>query len=228
MSVSRRRFLQAGAAGIAFSGAGGYAAAFADQKPLRVGVIGCGWYGNVDLFRLLQVAPVEVVSLCDVDKVALEECADLAAQRQTSHKRPRTYSDYRPMLREKDLDLVLIETPDHWHALQFIDAVKAGADVYAQKPLSLDVVEGQAMLAAARKYKRVVQVGLQRRSTPHLVDARNLVQEGRLGTVGHVEIFSYTSGKPVMAPPAPVPPTLDWDMWLGPAPMMPYSPEIQK
>src|SRR6185503_12635789 len=114
-----------------------------------------------DLFRLIQVAPVEVVSLCDVDRNMLAQAADRVAERQASKKKPRTYSDYREMLREKNLDIVLIATPDHWHALPMIAAVQAGADVWVQKPISVDVVEGQAMLAAARKQKRVVQVGTQ-------------------------------------------------------------------
>ena len=92
---------------------------------------------------------------------------------------PRTYADYREMLKEKDLDIVLIATPDHWHALPMIAAVEAGADVYVQKPISVDVVEGQAMLAAARKHGRVVQVGTQRRSTPHLVEARDTIVKRR-------------------------------------------------
>jgi len=109
-----------------------------------------------------------------------------------------------------------------------IEAAKAGCDMYVQKPICVDVVEGQAMLAAARKYKRVVQIGTQRRSTPHLIEARNIVKEGKLGTIGHVEVFSYGGGRVNNAQPAPVPASLDWDFWIGPAPMMPYSPEIQR
>src|SRR5688572_25008657 len=139
--MNRRDFVKAGAAGLALSTLGGYAAEFADQKK-RVGLIGTGWYGKCDLFRLIQVEPVEVVSLCDVDSRMLSEAADLTAERQASHKKPRTFKDYRDMLKEKDLDIVLIGTPDHWHALQMIDAVKAGADVWVQKPISVDVVEG--------------------------------------------------------------------------------------
>ena len=105
----------------------------AAAKPKRVGLIGTGWYGKLDLFRLLQVEPVEVVSLCDVDQRMLNDAADQVAARQASKARPRTYGDYRQMLAQKDLDLVLIGTPDHWHALQMIAAVKAGADVYVQK-----------------------------------------------------------------------------------------------
>jgi len=223
--MERRRFLQAGFAGLA---ARGYSPAFADDKPKRVGLIGCGWYGKSDIFRLVQVAPVEIVSLCDVDKKNLEEAAQWAVDRQASKKKPRLFTDYREMLRQKDLDMVEIATPDHWHALPMIEAVKAGADVYVQKPISVDVVEGQAMLAAARKYKRVVQVGTQRRSTPHLIEARSIVQEGRLGTIGHAEIYSYGRGRPLVPQTAPVPETLDWEFWVGPAPMMAYSPEIQR
>jgi len=197
----------------------------ADGKPRRVGMIGCGWYGKADLFRLMQVAPVEVVSLCDVDRDMLNQAADMVAARQQSKKRPRVYSDYRQMLKEKDLDIVEIATPDHWHALAMIETVKAGADVYCQKPISVDVAEGKAMLAAARKYNRVVQVGTQRRSTPHLVEARNeIVQAGKLGNIGLVEMNCYYHMRATGNPPDEAPPAnLDYEMWTGPAPMRPYN-----
>jgi predicted dehydrogenase len=190
-----------------------------------VGLIGTGWYGKIDLIRLMQVEPVEVVSLCDVDRQMLAAAAQMVAGRQASKKKPRTYGDYRQMLQEKDLDIVLVATPDHWHALAMIAAVEAGADVYVQKPISLDVVEGEAMLAAARKHGKVVQVGMQRRSTPHLVEAREtIVKPGRLGKVGLVEIYCYyhmrASGNP---PDGPAPDYLDWDFWTGPAPLRPYN-----
>jgi predicted dehydrogenase len=226
--MDRRQFLKTGAAGLALSAGAGYAAQFADRPPLRVGLIGCGWYGKSDIFRLVQVAPVEIVSLCDVDKQNLELAAQWAVERQVSRKKPRLFTDYREMLKQKDLDMVEIATPDHWHALPMIEAAKAGCDMYVQKPISVDVVEGQAMLAAARKYKRVVQIGTQRRSTPHLIEARDIVQQGKLGTIGHVEIFSYGGGRASNPQPAPVPETLDWNSWVGPAPMMQYSPEIQR
>ena len=206
--MDRRQFLRSGAAGLALSAAGGYAAEFADRRPLRVGLIGCGWYGKSDIFRLVQIAPVEIVSLCDVDKQNLETAAQWAVERQASKKKPRLFTDYREMLKQKDLDMVEIATPDHWHALPMIEAAKAGCDMYLQKPISVDVVEGQAMLAAARKYKRVVQVGTQRRSTPHLMQARDIVKQGKLGAIGHVEIFSYYGGgQATTVKTAPVPPT---------------------
>lgn len=226
--MNRREFLQTGA-GLTLSAAGGYTAEaaelFATQQKPRVGLIGCGWYGKCDLFRLIQVAPVEVVSICDVDKKMLGEAADQIAERQASKKKPRTYADYRQMLKERDLDIVLVATPDHWHALPMIAAVEAGADVYVQKPISVDVVEGQAMVAAARKHKRVVQVGTQRRSTPHIIEARDqVIREGKLGRVGLVEVYCYYHMRSRENPPDTSPPEyLDYEAWTGPAPMRPYN-----
>ena len=223
--MNRRKFLKtSAAASFAIAAAPGFAAEFADMKK-RVGLIGAGWYGKVDLLRLIQVAPVEVVSLCDVDKKMLDGAADLVASRQKSGKKPRLYSDYREMLKEKDLDIVLVGTPDHWHALNMIEAVKSGADVYCQKPTGVDVAESQAMLAAARKYNRVVQIGTQRRSTPHLIEARDkVIKAGLLGKVSHVEICCYyhmRSRDTSVASGTP-PENLDYEMWTGPAPMRPF------
>ncbi len=226
--MDRRQFLQTSlAVPAALSLPEGYAAMF-DDKPKRVGIIGPGWYGKTDLIRLMQVAPIEVVSMADVDKHMLDQAADRIAARQDSKKRPRTYSDYRKMLAEKDLDIVLIATPDHWHSLAMIDAVKAGCHVYQQKPISTDVVEGEAMLAAARKYNRVVQVGTQRRSTPHLIEARDqIIREGKLGKIGLVEIYCYYPMRLNANPPAIAPPDyLDWEAWTGPAPLRPYNANI--
>ncbi len=228
--MNRREFLQVGAAssGLVLSGSGepAPAAAFTAPGTKRVGLIGSGWYGKIDLLRLLQVAPVEVVSLCDVDTKMLAEASEIVATRQASKKKPRTHTDYREMLKEKDLDIVLIATPDHWHALAMIAAVEAGADVYVEKPISVDVAEAQAMLAAARKHRRIVQVGTQRRSTPHLIEARDrIVREGKLGKIGLVEIYCYYHMRARGNPPDTRPPDyLDWEMWTGPAPMRPYNP----
>ncbi len=226
--MDRRNFLRAGAAGLALSALGRSAAAFAADRPPRVGLIGTGWYGKIDLLRLIQVAPVDVVSLCDVDRRMLSAAADLVATRQASKRRPRTFADYRKMLAEKDLDIVLIATPDHWHALPMIAALEAGTDVYLQKPISIDVSEGRAMLAAARKHERVVQVGMQRRSTPHLIEARDqIVRTGKLGRVGLVELYCYYHMRAGGNPPDTSPPEyLDYEMWTGPAPMRPYNPIV--
>lgn len=224
--MQRREFIQA-AAGLAASttiSLPGRATAAPQAKKYRVGLIGTGWYGKCDLFRLIQVSPVEVVSLCDVDSKMLSEAADMVAERQASHKRPKTFSDYRKMLEAKNLDIVLVATPDHWHALGMIAAVEAGAHVYCQKPISVDVREGQAMLEAARKHNRVVQIGTQRRSTPHIAEARKMVQDGMLGKIGMVETYCYYHMRSSdQAPDSPAPANLDWEMWTGPAPLRPYN-----
>src|SRR6516225_3023389 len=210
--MTRRNFLKttgAGAVALATAKTGLFAAE--EEKPLRVGLIGCGWYGKTDLLHLIQVAPVEVVGLCDVDSKMVETAAELVATRQASKKKPPVFGDYRKLLAELKPEIVLIGTPDHWHCLPMIAACKAGADVYVQKPISYDVAEGQAMVAAARKYKRTVQVGLERRSTPHILEARDrYIRSGKLGKIASVDIHSYYgSGGDFPAPTAP-PQTLDW------------------
>jgi predicted dehydrogenase len=223
--MDRRQFLQTASAGLA---APVFAAAepeYDREKVRRVGLIGSGWYGKCDLLRLVQVSPVEVASLCDVDSQMLSKAAELVSTRQKSGKQPRTFTDYREMLRQKDLDIVLVATPDHWHALAAIEAIKSGCDVYLQKPIAVDVTESLAILAAARKYKRVVQIGTQRRSTPHLIEARDeIIRAGKLGKISHVEICCYYPSRNAPNPPDSQPPAhLDYEMWTGPAPMRPYN-----
>jgi predicted dehydrogenase len=224
----RRDFLKAGiggAASLALLQPRVFAAA--TDTPLRVGLIGCGWYGKTDLLHLIQVAPVEVVGLCDVDSQMVAKAAELVAQRQASKKQPPTYGDYRKLLSEQGPEIVLIGTPDHWHCLPMIEACKRGADVYCQKPISYDVVEGQAMVAAARKYNRTVQVGLQRRSTPHLLEAREkYVRSGKLGKIAHVEIHSYYGSRREFPASTPPPEHLDWDTYVGPAAWREYNSAI--
>ncbi|MEJ7766459.1 MAG: Gfo/Idh/MocA family oxidoreductase [Chitinophagaceae bacterium] len=225
-NINRRRFIQGAAATLAYASLGARGIDVINPpKAYRVALIGTGWYGKSDLFRLIQVTPVSVVALCDVDKNMLSEAGALVSKRQKSGKTPRLYSDYRKMLSENELDIVLVGTPDHWHALQMIDAVKSGAHVYVQKPISVDVKEGDAMVAAARKYNKVVQVGTQRKSTPHLIEAKkNIVDAGLLGKISHVEMCCYfhmrNNGNP---PVVAVPDFLDYEMWTGPAPLRPYD-----
>lgn len=226
LQLNRRRFIKGATASLALTAFDAKGLHFmVPPAPLRVGLIGAGWYGKSDLFRLIQVAEVEVIALCDVDKNMLNNAAKMVSLRQASHKTPRLYNDYRKMLADNKLDIVLIGSPDHWHALQAIEAIKSGANVYVQKPISVDVMEGEAMVAAARKYNRVVQVGTQRKSTPHLIDAKkNVVDAGLLGKISHVEMCCYfhmrANGNP---PVTAVPDFFDYEMWTGPAPMRPYD-----
>ncbi len=222
--MQRRTFLQTGAAA-AVAGLGPRLFAAPANAPRRVGLIGSGWYGKCDLFRLLQVEDVEVVGLCDVDSRMLAEAAEITSQRQKSGKKPRTFGDYREMLEQEQFDIMLVDTPDHWHALPAIAAMNAGCDVWVQKPISVDIVEGQAMLTTARKTGRIVQVGTQRRSTPHLIEARDrIVNAGLLGDIGLVECYCYYHMRSTkQVPNIAVPDYLDYDLWTGPAPMRPYN-----
>lgn len=222
--MNRRQFLKTSTL-LALSAASYVPTTFAAEKTRRVALIGAGWYGKSDLWRLLQVAPVEIVALCDPDQHMLAEGLTIAAERQKSAKPPRTYRDYRQLLKEQQLDIVLVGSPDHWHALHAIAAMEAGADVYCQKPISRDVREGEAMLDAARKHKRVVQIGTQRKSTPHLIDVKKqVVDAGLLGKIGHVEMCCYFHMRANGNPPLePVPDFLDYEMWTGPAPLRPYD-----
>lgn len=224
--IHRRRFIFDTSAALALAAFKSKSFSLFPTPPTRrVALIGTGWYGKSDLFRLIQVAPVEVVALCDPDKQQLNKAAEMVSERQKNKRKPVVYGDYRKLLSEQKPEIVLIGTPDHWHALTAIDAMKSGAHVYVQKPISVDVLEGEAMLAAARKYKRVVQVGTQRRSTPHLMDAKkNIVDAGLLGKISHVEMCCYyhmrNNGDPAVQP---VPDFFDYEMWTGPAPLRPFD-----
>ncbi len=223
--MDRRKFFRTSAIAASTAAVASRAYAAETTKKRRVGLIGCGWYGKCDLLQLMNIEPIEVVSLCDVDSNMLDQAADLVASRQVSKARPRTYSDYRKMLAEKDLDIVLVDTPDHWHALPMIAAVESGADVYVQKPTGVDVLESKAMLDAARATGRVVQVGTQRRSTPHLIEAKQrVVDAGLLGDIAHAEVCCYYHMRTRKNPPDTQPPAnLDYERWTGPAPMRPYN-----
>ena len=225
-NLNRRKFIQGATAVLTLSAlqAKGVSSA-STLKNMRVGLIGAGWYGKSDLFRLMQVRDIDVVAVCDVDSKHLEEAGKLISERQISRKVPKLYNDYRAMLDAHKLDLVLIGTPDHWHAQQAIDTISSGAHLYLQKPISIDVLEGEAILSTARKHNKKVQVGTQRRSTAHLIDAKNrIIDQGLLGKISHVEICCYyhmrKNGNPAVEP---VPDFLDYEMWTGPAPLRPYD-----
>lgn len=224
--LNRRKFIQGTGSALALSALDRKGiAAHHTSSVKRVGLIGAGWYGKSDLFRLIQVRDVDVVAICDVDSNHLAEAGRLIGERQISGKVPALYGDYRKMLADHKFDLILIGTPDHWHARQAIDAMASGAHLYLQKPVSVDVLEGEAILSTARKYNRKVQVGTQRRSTPHLIDAKEqVIDKGLLGKVSHVEMCCYYHMRRDGDPPVvPIPDFLDYDMWTGPAPLRPYD-----
>lgn len=223
---NRRKFIQGAGAVLTLSALQSKGLTFAHARGnLRVGLIGAGWYGKGDLLKLIQVSDVNVVAVCDVDKNHLEEAGKLISERQISKKVPQLYGDYRKMLADHQFDLILIGTPDHWHARQAIDAMASGAHLYLQKPVSVDVLEGEAILNAARKYNKKVQIGTQRRSTPHLIEAKEqVIDTGLLGKISHVEMCCYYHMRKNGNPPVEaVPDFLDYEMWTGPAPLRPYD-----
>lgn len=227
--MNRRHFIQSATAFLA-GGGSLLSAAAADwpdnaKKPLAVALIGCGWYGKSDLLRLMQVAKIKVVGLCDVDQQMLNAAADLIQQRSGQKKPIATFQDYRTLLAKTKPELVVIGSPDHWHALMAIEAMAAGAHLYLQKPISVDVLEGEAILAAARRYNKKVQVGTQRRSTHHFVDIkRDIVAAGLLGKIGHVEMCCYYPMRERQpADTQLVPDFFNYQDWSGPAPLIPFT-----
>lgn len=188
---------------------------------VRLGFIGVGNRGDQVLDAFLKHQDAQVVAICDVNEPYLAPAARKAGGS------PALLRDYRKILEMKDLDAVVINTPDHWHALQFIQACEAGKDVYVEKPLSLVVAEGRKMVDAARKHKRVTQVGIQRRSSETVREACEIVRSGGIGQVTVAKAYHVLNEWPmgIASPPDSKPPEgLDWDMWLGPAPWVPYNP----
>jgi predicted dehydrogenase len=227
-----RRAVLSGAAAAGALGLAGAASAAAPDRPYRVGVVGAGWFGKLDLHALMAVAPVEVVALCDVDSSMLREAREKAFHRTDTvtrqRRRPAIYHDFRDMLARHQVDIVIVATPDHWHTLPAIAAMNKGAHVYLEKPISVDVIEGRAMLAAARANNVVVQNGTQRRTSSFLLEARDrVVKSGLIGKIGAIEVFCYYHQRPAMFPPnTNPPPNLDWDFYCGPAPLVAYNPAM--
>jgi len=168
---------------------------------------------------------ITVVALCDVDANVLENgIADIESETSTA---PKGYKDYRQLLTEAKPEIVIIGTPDHWHALQSIAACEAGAHVYVEKPTGHTIAESRAMVEAAKKAGVTVQVGLHRRIGPHHVAAMDFLKSGKVGKVGMVRLFAHSRGGPELPKPnAKVPDNLDWDMWCGPAPMRPFNSKL--
>ncbi|HEY6330952.1 MAG TPA: Gfo/Idh/MocA family oxidoreductase [Blastocatellia bacterium] len=191
---------------------------------LRVALIGCGGQGRADLTKMLQTKSIECVALCDVDDD--QSAAALKMVREQGFQDPATITkDFRKVLDDKSIDAVIVATPDHWHALPTIMACQAGKDVYVEKPLSLSIGEGRVMVTAARKYNRVVQMGTQQRSAPHYKEAVDYVKTGKLGKIRLVRAWAYQDWMgdiPKLADSDP-PPSVDYDLWLGPAPKRPFN-----
>jgi predicted dehydrogenase len=220
---SRRDFLRAGGAVFATRMLSGRAPAVlaAGEPPseqIRIGCIGVGNQGSGNLKKVMQ----HVVAVCEVDKNRLDAAA--AQVKKSTGRDCAAYGDYRQLLDRKDIDAVVVTTPDHWHALPTIHACQAGKDVYCEKPLTLFIAEGQAMVAAARKHGRIVQTGSQQRSDARFRLACALVRSGRIGKVHTVKCgISDVNFKGPAVPNSAPPSELDYEMWQGPAPAHPYN-----
>ena len=191
----------------------------------RTALIGSGWWGMNILREAMAAGRSKVVALSDVDADALETSADEIAD--SSGETPATYGDYRELLEQAKPEIVIIATPDHWHALQTIDAVEAGAHVFVEKPTGHTIQESRAMVQAARATDRVVQVGLHRRIGPHHVSGMKFLRDGGAGKIGAVRMFVHGGGgAEAPAPNSEPPKSLDWDTYCGPAPLRPFNRKI--
>jgi predicted dehydrogenase len=229
MTIVRRRFMQAAATGAVAGGLqlSGAPAVHAQSKGkiYRTALIGSGWWGMNILKQALAAGNTKCVALCDVDQdkleLAAEEVNDL------SGNSPKTYTDFRELLDKENIDIAIVATPDHWHALNTIAALEKGAHIFVEKPTGHTIGESRAMLNAARACQRTVQVGLHRRIGPHYVSGMKFLKEGGAGQIGLVRAFVYSKGgaeQPTRNSTAPE--QLDWDMYCGPAPLRPFNRKI--
>lgn len=232
MSFNRRRFIKNSgivAAGIGASSLlsinslGAIRGASANDK-IGVGVIGIKGQGWQNLTNILKNAEAHCVAICDIDdNIINQRKADL--QKLVPGANPKIYKDYRKMLADKDVDVVIIATPDHWHCLQLVDALAAGKDVFCEKPVSNSVIEAQIMNRAVEKHNRIVQVAQWQRSQKHFKDAIAYVHSGNLGRISSTKAWMYRGGSTALpvVPNSQVPQGVDYNMWLGPAKQRPFN-----
>lgn len=224
-SLTRRHFLQSTAAAGAVAAAFPWVRGAESTKRWRTALVGCGWWGKNILKEAIASGRVKVVGLCDVDThvrdVAAEQVNDLNGDQ------PKTYNHFQELLEKEKPEVVIIATPDHWHALQTIAAVRAGAHVFVEKPTGHTVNESRAMLRASKETDRVVQVGLHRRIGPHHVSGMKFLKSGAVGQVGMVRLFVHGGGGLEKPAANQEPPSgMDWDLWCGPAPVRPFNPKL--
>ncbi|HQE84653.1 MAG TPA: Gfo/Idh/MocA family oxidoreductase, partial [Candidatus Hydrogenedentes bacterium] len=228
-SHTRRDFLRNSAFGLAagpllMAQQAGAGDTVPPSEKIRLGLIGCGGIGRVDLRTFFINPEVECPIICDVDDAQSAEAAKIVEGMRGN--KPDIVKDFRRVIDRNDIDAVLVATPDHWHALPTVYACQAGKDVYVEKPLGQNIQEGRAMLTACRENKRVVQMGTHWRSGDHFRDAVEFVQSGKLGRIRLVRAWAYLDwvggiGNPADCEP---PATVDYDFWLGPAPKRPFNP----
>ena len=234
--ISRRQFLETGGkaalgVGLGMAVADALATPTYAQEPkvsanerIQVGIIGVGGMGEGNMNDFMKHAEVEVAAVCDVHQGRLDRAVGLVDKKYG--RKPMAVKDFRRVMDMKDIDAVVISTPDHWHALPFIYACETGKDVFCEKPISHDIVEGRAMLGAAKRYKRVVQINTWQRSAGHFRDAIDFVRSGKMGKISVCRAWTFNHAGLGKNPLKPPPHDLDWDFWLGPAPKVPYHDKI--
>jgi len=225
MTLPRRNFIQSTlATGLLLGGAPSIHAA-SKAKKYRTALIGSGWWGMNILKEAMAAGNCQVVALADVDSDVLELAAEKV--KSLSGDVPKTYQDVRELIDKEKIDIAIIATPDHWHALNAIAAIGAGAHVFVEKPTGHTIQESRAMLDAARAANRTVQVGLHRRIGPHYVSGMKFLKDGNAGDIGSVRMFVHSTGGPEKPAQNSQPPSnLNWDMYCGPAPLRPYCRKI--
>jgi predicted dehydrogenase len=221
LHTSRRSFLKTASAATLAFGATPLLAQKTDKK-YTTALIGTGWWGMNILNAAVAGGRTKVVGMCDVDKNQLDPAVEHIVQ--TTGEKPKAYGDYRELLEELRPEIAIVATPDHWHPLITIAAIESGAHVYVEKPVGHTLLEGRAMVNAARKHGRTVQVGTHRRASPHNISGMEFLKSGKAGEIGMVRAFVHYPGGPGEVTPDSEPPEgLDWDMWCGPAPLVPFN-----
>jgi predicted dehydrogenase len=194
-------------------------------KRYRTALIGCGWWGGNIVREAIASGQCQIVALCDADLRQVEKLK--GEQKELTADSPKVYQDFRELLDKEKPEIVIVATPDHWHPLITIAAVKAGADVYVEKPVGHTILEGRAMVKAARDTSRMVQVGTHRRVSPHNLSGRDFIRSGKAGKIGMVRAFvHYPGDKEDPEANKQAPKELDWDLWCGPAPLRPFNGKI--
>ncbi|MDZ4848121.1 MAG: Gfo/Idh/MocA family oxidoreductase [Pirellulaceae bacterium] len=222
MTIARRKFMVGAAASSVAINPAPFIHGANKTKVYRTALIGSGWWGKNILREAMAAGSCQVVALADVDRDILEGAVEEVST--LSSDKPRSYTDVRELFDKEQVDIAIVATPDHWHALNSIGAINAGAHVFVEKPTGHTIMESRAMLNAARAANRVVQVGLHRRIGPHYVSGMKFLKDGLAGDIGMVRMFAHSGGGTEMAKPNSKPPVeLDWDMYCGPAPMRPFN-----
>ena len=222
---NRREFLKSSMATASLVAAPAIRTTRKTSEAYSTALIGAGWWGTNIVREAIRSGHCKVTAICDVDRKQAEICRDEIVK--LGRDEPKIYRDYKELLDQQKPEIAIVATPDHWHPLITIDAVKAGAHVYVEKPIGHTINEGRAIVQAARQTNKVVQVGTHRRVSPHNMEGMKFLKSGKAGKIGMVRAFVHYGGGPEEPEANQAPPeTLDWNLWCGPGPLRPFNPKI--